>query len=450
MAVHPPEAGAAAKPPGAGPEPGLHRTLGPWTIWGLGVGYVISGEYFGWNLGLPSAGSVGMVVATLVVTLFYALFVSSYAEIAAALPRAGGAFVYAERALGRDLGAVAGLAQLAEFVFAPPAIAAAIGAYFALFLPGVDPTLIATGAFVVFVGLNMWGVKQSAIFELVVTALAVGELLLFCGVALPHFDGAAFLREPLPMGWAGVLPAIPFAIWFYLGIEGVANIAEEARDPQRDLARGFGWSMLTLGVLALLVLFAAVGVDGWRAVVYDADGVAVDRPLPLALGRIVSPDHPLFHLLVTVGLFGLFASFHGILLVAGRATMALGQSGLLPRVLGRSHATRQTPVAALLVVLAIGLVALWSGKTGDIITLAVLGALTMYGLSLVSFLQLRWREPDLHRPYRAPGHPVLPSIGLLLCVLCLAAVVYSAPWVAALFALWLGGGWATLRVLRRL
>ena len=102
-------------------EPGkLRRTLGPVMLWGLGVGYVISGEYFGWNLGLPLGGTWGMLVATIIITVMYVAFTLSYAELACAMPKAGGVFVYAQRALGPFWGFQAGLVQVVEFVFAPP------------------------------------------------------------------------------------------------------------------------------------------------------------------------------------------------------------------------------------------------------------------------------------------------------------------------------------------
>src|SRR5580692_46117 len=122
----------------ATPGIGLSRTLGPWMLWGLGVGYVISGMYFGWNLGLAAGGTGGLAIATGGAILLYITFTFSYTELACAIPRAGGVFDYATRGLNRDLGFVAGVAQLIEFLFAPPAIAAAIGAYFNIFLPGVE------------------------------------------------------------------------------------------------------------------------------------------------------------------------------------------------------------------------------------------------------------------------------------------------------------------------
>ncbi|MDB4975526.1 MAG: ethanolamine:proton symporter, family, partial [Myxococcaceae bacterium] len=234
----------------------LKKTLGPLSLWGLGVGYVISGEYFGWNLGLPLGGSLGMLLATLLVTLMYSGFALSYAELACALPRAGGAFVYATRAYGRRVGSVAGIAQLIEFALAPPAIAMAIAAYVTQRYPSLDTRGVALAAYVVFTALNAWGIRQAAAFELLVTVLAVAELLLFAFVALPHFSLSAFQVDALPHGIRGAFASLPFAIWFYLGIEGVANAAEEAENPQRDVAFGFSAALATLVLLALLVFFS--------------------------------------------------------------------------------------------------------------------------------------------------------------------------------------------------
>src|ERR1700742_2775964 len=171
-------------------NPALSRTLGPLMLWGLGVGYLISGMYFGWNLGLAEGGTAGLAIATGGVIILYITFTFSYTELACAIPRAGGVFDYATRGLNRDLGFIAGVAQLVEFLFAPPAIAAAIGAYFHIFFQGIPETAIAVAAYFVFTGLNIYGVKAAAGFELIVTLLAVAELLIFAGVCFPHFSWA--------------------------------------------------------------------------------------------------------------------------------------------------------------------------------------------------------------------------------------------------------------------
>src|SRR5690349_13073314 len=151
----------------------LQKTLGPIAIWGLGVGYVISGMYFGWNLGLPEGGPYGLALATAVVTVLYIAFVMAYAELACALPRAGGVFVYTSRAFGPHVGFVGGIAQLVEYVLAPPAIAFAIGSYIKQEVGGIPIYVVAYGSYVLFTLINIVGVKMSAAFELVLTVLAI-------------------------------------------------------------------------------------------------------------------------------------------------------------------------------------------------------------------------------------------------------------------------------------
>jgi ethanolamine permease len=310
----------------------------------------------------------------------------------------------------------------------------AIGAYVGMRLE-VDPRVVGIGAFLIFTGLNIWGVKQAAMFELVVTVLAVIELLIFIGVAAPSFELANFNHNPLPNGWGGVFACLPFAIWFYLAIEGVANVAEEARDPQRTVARGFGSAILTLVVLALAVFFTSTGVAGWEAIVYEKPGAEPsDAPLPLALAKVVGKEHFLYTLLLGVGLLGLIASFHGIILAAGRATMEMGRSGFLPKPLGQINPTTQTPAIALLANMTIGIVAILSGRTGEIITLAAFGAVALYVISMWSLFVLRKKEPDMERPFRAVCYPVFPSLALLIAAVSLVAMSWYNPLIAGIFA----------------
>jgi ethanolamine permease len=393
-------------------------------LWGLGVGYVISGMYFGWNLGLAAGGTAGLAIATAGAILLYITFTFSYTELACAIPRAGGVFDYATRGLNKEWGFVAGVAQLVEFLFAPPAIAAAIGDYFHIFLPGVPVTVIAVSAYVIFTALNIYGVRAAAGFELVITILAVLELLIFSGVTLPHFAWRNVEQNAFPHGWMGVWAAIPFAVWFFLGLEGVANVAEEAVRPQRNILLGFGSALATLIVLCVLVFLSSVGVAGWEAIVYPSPGAeASNSPLPLALSKITGSGGWTYHLLVTIGLMGLVASFHGLMLAAGRATLEFGRVGYLPKALGRTLARRGTPATALLANMVVGIIALLTGRTDDIITISVLGALTLYVISMATCIALRRKEPGLERPFRVPWYPVFPVVALGIAAVCLVALV---------------------------
>ena len=423
----------------------LRRTLTPLMLWGLGTGYVISGMYFGWNLGLEKGGTLGLAIATGGIILMYLAFTFSYAELACAIPKAGGVFDYAHRAMGRDAAFVAGMAQHIEFVFAPPAIALSIGAYFNLFMPDIPVIGIAMAAYLLFTGLNIYGVKTAAIFELLVTILAVGELLLFAGIVMPSFKLENLTANPLPNGVAGIFAAIPFAIWFFLGIEGVANVAEEAIDPQRTIIKGFGSAIITLVILCMLTFAGAVGVAGWEAIVYNAEGVTSDSPLPLALGRVVGVTHPMYHLLITVGIFGLVASFHGLILAGGRSTFEFGRTGFAPAWFGRIHPRFGTPANALLANTVVGMAALLTGKTAEIITIAVFGALTLYVMAMITMIRLRKQEPELERPFKAPFFPIAPWLALLIAGISFLAMAIQDIKLAGIYLALLAGSWLMFR-----
>ncbi|MEK6579993.1 MAG: amino acid permease, partial [Bdellovibrionota bacterium] len=205
-----------------------------------------------------------------------------------------------------------------------------------------------------------------------------------------------------------------------------------------------GSAMATLVALALITFFASVGVGGWEAIVFKP-GVAEpsDSPLPLALARVVGESHVFYHLLIGIGLCGLLASFHGIILAAGRATFEFGRMGYAPKIFGHTLKERQTPGPALAANLVIGIIALLTGKTSEIITIAVFGALTLYVISTLALFRLRVKEPKLHRPFKTPGYPWVPRIALALSLICLLSMAYynRAILMVYLAMLFLGYAW---------
>ncbi|KAF1072849.1 MAG: putative amino acid permease YhdG [Pseudomonas citronellolis] len=427
----------------------LKPTLGTLHLWGLAVGLVISGEYFGWSYGWGTAGTLGFLVTTLMVAVMYTCFIFSYTELTTSIPHAGGPFAYSLRAFGKTGGMIAGIATLIEFVFAPPAIAMAIGAYLNVQFPGLDPKWAATGAYAIFMTLNILGVSIAATFELVVTVLAVAELLVFMGVVAPGFSFSNFVLN----GWAGsntfnmaavggIFAAIPFAIWFFLAIEGAAMAAEEAKDPKNTIPRAYIAGILTLVTLAIGVMIFAGGVGDWSAL------SNINDPLPQAMKTVVGNNSTWMHMLVWIGLFGLVASFHGIILGYSRQFFALARAGFLPPSLAKLSRF-QTPHRAILAGGVVGVAAIFSDNlttlqgmtlTAAMITMSVFGAIVMYIMSMLSLFKLRSAEPELERSFRAPGYPVVPSIALVLALVCLVAMLWYNQVVALVFLVLMAAG----------
>jgi ethanolamine permease len=438
----------------------LKATLGTVQLWAIAVGLVISGEYFGWSYGWASAGTLGFLVTTLFVATMYTAFIFSFTELTTSIPRAGGPFAYAQRALGPTGAYLAGAATLIEFVFAPPAIALAIGAYLNVQFPSLSPRSAAVLAYVVFMLLNIVGVQIAATFEVIVTILAIAELLVFMMVVSP----GSHVRNFLSHGWGGsdrlsphliggMFAAVPFAIWFFLAIEGVAMAAEEVRDPKRSIPVAYLSGIGTLLLLAFGVMYFAGSVGDWRML------ANINDPLPQAMKLIVGTRSGWLHMLVWLGLFGLIASFHGIILGYSRQIFALARAGFLPRFLAAIHPRFDTPWVAILAGGIVGIAAIFSDNvvhlggqplTANIVTVSALGALLMYIVSMVSLIRLRQREPDLPRPFRAIGYPYTPAWTLFCASIALGSLVYYNRLVSLLFVLLLAIGYILYRLRCRL
>jgi ethanolamine permease len=211
---------------------------------------------------------------------------------------------------------------------------------------------------------------------------------------------------------------------------------------------GFGSAILTLIILCILTFTSSVGVAGWEAIVYKSDGTTSDSPLPLALGHIVGNNNLLYHLLITVGLFGLVASFHGIILAAGRSSFEFGRVRFAPAFLGKIHPGFRTPSNALLVNMAIGIIALLTGKTSEIITISVFGALTLYIVSMIALLRLRKKGPNLERSFKVPMYPVFPVIALVIAIVSFAAMTIYNLKLALIYFLLIGISYGSFRLFK--
>ena len=410
---------------------------------GLGVAYVISGDFAGWNFGIAEGGWGGLLIATVLMATMYTCMVFGLAEMASAIPVAGAGYGFARRALGPLGGFATGIAILIEYAIAPAAIAVFIGGYIeALGLFGLTagwPIYLA--CYLIFVGIHLWGVGEALKFMFLITAIAVVALVVFVVVMIPQFDAsnlfdiaptdAAGANDFIPFGYAGVLAALVYGIWFFLAVEGVPLAAEEASDPRKDMPRGLIAAMAVLLVTAALMLLTAPGGAG-SSVIQGSD-----NPLPLAVRTALGEGSAVAEFVNYVGLAGLVASFFSIVFAYSRQLFALSRAGYLPRWLSVTNA-RKTPHMALIVPGTIGFLLAAATQNGALlINIAVFGATVSYVLMMLSHIVLRVKQPDLERPYRTPGGIATTGVALTLAIVAVIATFFvdkvAAGWTAGIF-----------------
>ncbi|UIP30436.1 ethanolamine permease [Photobacterium sp. TLY01] len=423
----------------------LKKGVAGWVLLAsLGVSYVISGDFAGWNFGLERAGFGGMLLATLVMGLMYLCLVLSLAEMSSSIPTAGGGYSFARRALGPWGGFLTGTAILLEYAIAPAAIAIFIGGYVNELI-GIDGPVVYAAFYCVFVGIHLWGAGEALRIMMGITLLAVIAIIVFALGMLPHFDSnnlfdiavnsdVAGASAFLPEGYMGIWAALPFAMWLFLAVEGVPLAAEEATNPAKDMPRGIIASMLVLIVFAALVLILVPGGAGAEAMKSHS------APLVGALQSVYGTESLAAKFVNLVGLFGLIASFFSIIYAYSRQVFALSRAGYLPRFLSLSG-ERKVPVWALIVPGVIGFLLSLSGEGDLMITMAVFGATVSYALMSLSHIILRRKEPALDRPYRTPGGTLTSGIALGLSLVALASTfvvsLQAALWSALFYAVML-------------
>jgi len=407
-----------------------------------------------------------MLIAFGILVVMYYGLMFAIGEMSAAMPHTGGAYSFARKAMGPWGGFITGLAETIEYV----ATTAVIVYFSAGYASGIVAELIGFEMaawiwwivlYAVFVILNSAGSEISFKFAIVVSIMSIGILLVFAVMALTSgmlnwdslwnipSDGGATSSTFLPFGVMGILFAIPFGVWLFLGIEALPLAAEEAHDPAKDIPRAGIWARGTLIFTGLLVLFLNTAILG--AQVTGEAG----EPLLDAFRVIVGDTWA-----AVLGLFalvGLLASLQGIMFAYGRNMYSLSRAGYYPKSLSVTG-KKQTPWAALLVGAVIGYIALVvidatggsaSPAGAIVLNIAVWGAMLAYLMQMISFVILRRKFPDMVRPYKSPwgvrGAVVagiiafLSFVGFLLNPTfrpAIVAIIIVYVVVFAIFAIW--------------
>jgi APA family basic amino acid/polyamine antiporter len=391
----------------------------------------------------PSKVLVVWVVAG-VLSLFGAL---GYAELGAALPEAGGEYVYLHRAYGPSLGF---LYAWTQFIVAKSASIAAIATGFLLYLAFFFPRLSAviwhhsvvlagwrvglsltgiqagSAAMICFLSaLNVLGVRRSGAVQTAFTAakLAVLATLIFAGLALGHGSWANF-RSALSTQAAGgtVLAgfglAVIAALWAYDGWNNLSMVAGEVEKPQRNIP-----AALIGGALLVLLVYVVVNVT-YFYLLRPRDIASTRTVAALAAQHVMGPVGASF---IAVGvLVSTFATLNGSILSGSRIPYACAHDNLFPRRLAQISPRFRTPAVAITAQAAISGVFALSGRYETLYTKAIYSEWIFYALVTAGIFVLRRREPHLIRPYRTWGYPVIPAIFVSLASVLLVSALFSS------------------------
>ncbi|MGB6310489.1 MAG: amino acid permease [Steroidobacteraceae bacterium] len=403
-------AAAASAPPTTLKAGALHWLQ----VSALGIAIAISGNVAGWNYGLAVGGWGGMFCAALAMALLFWCLTQSLAELAAALPEAGGFDGYVRRALGPTAAYLTGM-SVAIALTVGAGLAISFGeAYVSAWL-GIGGWPIKLALLVIVMGPQLRGASEAVWLTAAVGVAALVILAAFCLYMAPEYEPARLFsiapdgtRSLWPHGVAGTAGCIPFALFLFLGVEQAAHAASEMIDMPRNMPKALGTAIGVAFVIGMCILLIATGGSG-------ADRLAgVDDPLFAAI--TTNPQRPgagfMAHLVGAGALIAILGTFFSLAFAGSRQFYHLAHAGFLPAIFGRVN-RRQAPAAAVFLVAAVALATAAFPPNGAMVVFIFLISVS-HALLLAAFLRLRQREPTLARPYRALGGAPIAVAALFL------------------------------------
>jgi len=404
----------------------LLRVLGPAHVWALGVGIVLVGEYMGWNFGVGKGGAYAALVACWFAGLLYTCVAMIDSEVTSTVAAAGGQFTQAKHIIGPLMAFNVGLYLVFAYTMLEAGNAITIGYLVDTVANMAGRSGINQNAYIVLsimflAWLNYRGVLATLNFNLVITAIAfIAVVLLFVGTALVpdsplHHAALMTGSASLPYGWIGVVAAMHFGLWYYLGIEGTTQAAEEVRSPARALPFGTMAGIITLLIAATLTWYVCAGLMPWEYL--GQAGV------PLFDAGRLSGSTTLLVLLGIGTLFSTLASANGCINDASRAWFGMGRDHYLPAWFGAVHPRFRTPYRSIVFLVPIALIFALGAPLDQVITFSILSGLLEYTFMPLNVIMFRkkWPLETIKRGYEHPFHP-LPALVLL----ALCAVTYFA------------------------
>ena len=387
--------------------PLLEKQLGLWDVYALATGATLSSGFFL----LPGLAAVGAGAAMPLAYLLGALILlpglCSLVELATAMPRAGGIYYFLDRSMGPLVGTIGGFGTWIAVVLKASFALIGVGAYLELFFPGLQMGLVAGGFALFFGGVNYFGAKKSGSFQVV---LLIGLLILlawFCGVGLLQVEVGNF-GGFFASGSTGLISTTGLVIVSYMGLTKVASVAEEVKDPDRNLPLGMFLafvSIVAIYVVGTSVMVGVVGVD----VLAEAGGDLT--PVATVAESLVGPWGAAIMTVAAVLAFSSVANA-GIL-SASRYPLAMGRDRVLPGLF--SHVGRTgTPTVGIAVTVGMILVSVLVFDASKIAKLASAFQMVMFALACLAVIVMRESRIESYDPgFRSPLYPSLQILGIL-------------------------------------
>jgi|SRR5579871_93673 len=423
----------------------LKRDLGLWSAAAIVVGTVIgSGIFIVPQTMIQLVGSPGMVFVVWVVGGLLSLAGAlSYAELAAAMPEAGGEYVYLNEGYGPLWAFIYGWTQTVVAKSGSIAIlATGFFQYFANFWPELEhvfvtvpipagahgaPLEIRYGqllAMALIFGLgvvNYYGVKVGGNVQVAVTVLKVVliALIIVVGIGWGHPGAAKPAQAIAHLTVLGFFAALVKSLWAYDGWNNVSMVASEIRKPQRNLPLALIW-----GTVAVIVIYILVNVAYFH--VLSPDQVAGSNRVAASMMRQVVGQTGA-NLVSISAMLSMFAALNGSILSGARVPYALAKGGLFFAPVGRVNAAYHTPGVAIMSLSAWGMIVVLSGTYDQLVDYVIFASWILYGMTAAAVLVLRRKRPELARPYKTVGYPVVPVLFVIMATAIVISALYNSP-----------------------
>lgn len=392
------------------------RVLGAVHIWALGVGIVLVGEFMGWNLTIQQGGSLAALIGIWVMSIMYCGQVLMVSEMATAMPEAGGQYTMAKYLLGPLAAFNVGLMLVFEYSMLAAGDVIVVGQLLNSLNPDIQPLPFIILTLLVLAFINYRGAHATLTLNFIITAIAFTCVIVLL-FSTNFYNGENTLiqlqelTDGLPFETLGVMAAIGYSCWFFLGIEGTAMAADECRSPARAVPLGAIVGLSTLLIGGTITWFVCSGMIPAKQLgssVYPLYEAAV------ATGKLY----------VAVALFvgtilACLASANGCISDASRAWAALSKDTLLPGLFAKEHPRYHSYHRAIFFLLPISLGFAMTGLLDQVVTFSIFSALMVYLLTCLMMIRFRKMYPigSVQRKFTAPCFPILPLVtaGIVLC-----------------------------------